>query len=88
MPESLAAEQMKLEQEGKTVVGVVRGRAWLGLIAVIDEVRQESAAVVKALKDRGIALAMLTGDNQRVADSIAKQVGMDRVYAELLPGTR
>ena len=86
MPETLAAEQAKLEQEGKTVVGVLRGRDWLGLIAAADAVRAEAAMTVKALKGRGITVAMLTGDSWPVADSIAKQVGIDRVYAELLPG--
>ncbi len=85
VPASLGDEQMKLEQAGKTVIGVVRDHHWLGLMAVADEVREESAMMVKALKERGIAAVMLTGDNQRAADSIAKQVGIDRVYAELLP---
>lgn len=85
VPASLADEQMRLEQAGKTVIGVVRDHRWLGLIALADEVRGESAMMVKALKEHGIAAVMLTGDNQRAADSIAKQVGIDRVYAELLP---
>ncbi len=88
MPEFLAAEQVRLEQEGKTVVGVLRGRDWLGLIAAADKVRAEAAMTVKALKGRGIAVAMLTGDSRQVADSIAKQIGIDRVYAELLPGDK
>lgn len=88
MPELLAVEQARLEQEGKTVVGVVRGRDWLGLIAAADKVRAEAAMTVKALKGRGITVAMLTGDSRQVADSIAKQIGIDRVYAELLPGDK
>ena len=88
MPELLAAEQARLEQEGKTVVGVLRGRDWLGLIAAADKVRAESAMTVKALKGRGITVAMLTGDSRQVADAIAKQIGIDRVYAELLPGDK
>ena len=88
MPEPLAAEQARLEQEGKTVVGVVRGRDWLGLIAAADKVRAEAAMTVKAIKARGITVAMLTGDSRQVADAIAKQIGIDRVYAELLPGDK
>ena len=85
MPADLANEQMRLEREGKTVMGAVRGQKWLGLIAVMDKVREEAAPTVKALKARGLAVVMLTGDNPRVAESIAAQVGIERVYAELLP---
>ena len=85
MPAGLADEQMRLEREGKTVMGAVRGREWLGLIAVMDKVREEAAPTVKALKVRGLAVVMLTGDNPRVAESIAAQVGIERVHAELLP---
>ena len=85
MPDSLADEQSRLEREGKTVVGAVRGSEWLGLIALADKVRDEAAMTVRGLKERGIAVVMLTGDNPRVANSIARELGIERVAAELLP---
>ena len=85
MPESLKRAQKRLELKGKTVVAVLRGDEWLGLIALADESRAEASGLVSELRRQGIAVAMLTGDNERVARSIARQIGIERVYAELLP---
>ena len=85
MPESLEAQQAELEEGGKTVVAVLRDEEWLGLIALEDESRAEASELVDQLRRGGIAVAMLTGDNERVARSIAGQIGIDQVYAELLP---
>ena len=85
MPEALKIAQADLERAGKTVVAVVRDGSWLGLIALADESRSEAVLLVDELKRRGIVVAMLTGDNRVVAESIAAQLGIDRVYAELLP---
>ena len=85
LPEKLAREQSELEAAGKTVVAVLREDEWLGLIALADEERSESAPLVKSLAERGIVTVMLTGDNSRVARSIANKLGINRVYAELLP---
>lgn len=85
MPKQLQLKQAQLEQAGKTVAAVRRDEEWLGLIAFADEPRAEAAALVDRLTRQGIAVAMLTGDNERVARSIADQLGVSRVYAELLP---
>lgn len=85
LPETLKQHQTALEEEGKTVVAVGRDESWLGLIALADECRAEAATLIEALKRQGIALVMLTGDNERVARSIARQIGISRVYAEVLP---
>ena len=85
LPAALHAEQARLEAAGKTVVGALRGHQWLGLIALADECRPEAPQLVATLNRRGIAVAMLTGDNPRVAEAIAAQVGVGRVYAGLLP---
>ena len=85
MPESLMKAQDRLEAQGKTVVAILRDQEWLGLIALADESRAESLTLVSELKRRGITPVMLTGDNQRVAASIARQNGIEQVYAELLP---
>ncbi len=85
LPENLARAQSELEAAGKTVVAVLREDQWLGLVALADEERMESAPLIKSLSERGIVTVMLTGDNSRVARSIANALGIDRVYAELLP---
>lgn len=85
LPAKLASAQAELEAAGKTVVAVLREDQWLGLVALADEERLESAPLIKSLSNRGIATVMLTGDNSRVARSIANKLGIDRVYAELLP---
>ena len=75
-----------LEAEGKTVIWVAREGEIIGIVAVADTIRPEAAEVVKRLRRLGIEeTIVLTGDNQRTADRIARSVGIDRVYAELLP---
>jgi len=85
MPAALAQAYERLESEGKTTIGMLSDGQWVGLLALADQVRPEAAAAVRELHALGIQVAMLTGDNQRVAQSIAQQVGIDRVFAELLP---
>ncbi|VXD20304.1 Zinc-transporting ATPase [Planktothrix serta PCC 8927] len=75
-----------LETDGKTVVWVAKNQQTLGLIAVADTVRLEAKTLIKNLKKFGIEqVVMLTGDHQRTADSVAKQLNIDLVYANLLP---
>lgn len=85
LSDKLVQQQVELERHGKTVIGVIRDGHWLGLLAMADEVRPESVLMVKQLHDKGISAVMLTGDNQRVAESIAQQVGINDVRAELMP---
>lgn len=76
----------QLEAEGKTVVWVAQANQVLGIIAVADTLRPKAAEMVKRLQHLGIEqIVMLTGDNQQTARSIAQEVGIDQVYAELLP---
>lgn len=75
-----------LQQQGKTVMVVGTAEQVLGFIAVADEVREQSKAVIQELHDMGIkSTIMLTGDNQATAESIARQVGVREVQADLLP---
>ncbi|NDJ17998.1 heavy metal translocating P-type ATPase [Myxacorys almedinensis A] len=75
-----------LEQDGKTVVWVAQAQQAIGVIAIADHVRPEAARAIAQLKKLGIEqIIMLTGDNQRTAHSIAHAIGVDQVYAELLP---
>ena len=91
----------RLESQGKTVMGVVQpgkmrepcedcefglnGCGWLGLIAMADELRPEAKRIVSDLRELGIEVAMLTGDNERVAQNIAREVGINRYHASLMP---
>ncbi len=101
MPPHLAARFEQLELEGKTVIGVVReGQCencgacayrdrrcdWMGIIALADQLRPEATGVIRRLHEMGVErVAMLTGDNLRVAQAIARQLGVDAVYAGLMP---
>ncbi len=85
LPAALRSAQSALEAAGKTLVGALRDDQWLGLIALADECRAEAPQLMRTLRERGISAVMLTGDNQRVADAIAAQIGISRVYAGLLP---
>lgn len=82
----LLIEQMeKLESEGKTAMLMAMDEELVGMIAVADTVKETSAESIRQLKKMGIEVIMITGDNQRTAVTIAKQVGIDRVLAEVLP---
>ena len=70
----------------RAMCGACERRAdWMGLIALADAVRPEAKAIVAQLRDMGIEVAMLSGDNERVARNIAAQLGISRVHAELMP---
>jgi Cu+-exporting ATPase len=82
-PEVIGAE--RLAEAGKTPVFVAVGGSLAGVIAVADRPRPEAQAAVARLRRLGLGVAMLTGDNQRTADAIARAVGIERVFAEVLP---
>lgn len=75
----------ELSNEGKTPLFFAKGKEFLGIIAVADVIKPDSAAAVKELKDMGIRVVMLTGDNERTAKAIGKQAGVDEVIAGVLP---
>ncbi|WP_100488772.1 heavy metal translocating P-type ATPase [Sporolactobacillus pectinivorans] len=86
IPYSDAEDQMKkLESEGKTAMFVAYEGKLQGIIAVADTIKKSSKQAIEELKARGLSVYMITGDNERTAQAIARQAGIDHVFAEVLP---
>jgi Cu2+-exporting ATPase len=85
---ALEADAVRLQGSGRTVVFVARGGTLAGVIAIADAVRPTSAAAIARLRAMGVQVAMLTGDNRATADRIARELGIDIVLAEVLPGQK
>ena len=83
--EFLTADWERLAGEGKTPMYVASDGTALGLVAVADTVKPDSRAAIEALKQLGIEVVMMTGDNARTGHAIARQVGIERVLADVLP---
>ena len=83
--DSLREMSDSLAEDGKTPVYIAADGKLSGIIAVADVVKESSADAVKSLHDLGIKVVMITGDNRRTADAIARQTGIDIVLAEVLP---
>ena len=84
----LQDKMIQLQNEAKTVVFVGVDNKIVGLIAIQDAPKATSKEAIATLKARGLRTVMLTGDNQRVAEAIAKEVGIDEVIADVLPGDK
>ncbi|MGG3210927.1 heavy metal translocating P-type ATPase [Geobacillus stearothermophilus] len=78
-------KMVELEKQGKTVMLVAIDGQLAGIIAVADTVKESSKEAIQTLKQMGIDVYMATGDNQRTAEAIANEVGIEHVYAEVLP---
>ena len=78
-------KKSKLEEQGKTVMYVVFGEKLIGFIAVADTLKKTSKQAVKRFIDMGVEVWMLTGDNAKTAEAVAKKVGISHVMAEVLP---
>jgi len=78
----------QLQSEGKTAMPLALDQEVIGVIAVADTPRENSKRAVAELKKMGIEIIMITGDNQRTAEAIANQLGIDRVFAEVLPADK
>lgn len=88
LPDELQAQVADLQDQAKTVVYVGVENQVIGLIAIQDAPKPSSKSAIAALHARGLKTVMLTGDNVRVAQAIAKQVGIDEVIADVLPGDK
>lgn len=82
---SLANSSDNLANEGKTPMYIAMNDKIAGIIAVADTVKENSLKAIEKLHEMGIEVAMITGDNKRTAEAIAKKVGIDRVLSEVLP---
>ena len=85
---NLEAKMTKLEESGKTVMLIAVNGQIAGLIAVADTLKKNSAEAVAKLKEMGLEVIMISGDNQRTANAIASQIGVSRVFAEVLPSEK
>ncbi len=88
VPLEVKRETQNLQENGKTAMLLALDQEIIGAIAVADTVRENSKKTVQELKKLNIETIMLTGDNQRTAEAIAKQLGIDRVFAEVLPAEK
>ncbi len=86
--QALEAEAGRLQGSGRTVVYVARGGALVGIIAIADAIRSTSVDAIGRLRALGIDVAMLTGDNRATAERIARELGINIVLAEVLPGQK
>ncbi|WP_261969579.1 heavy metal translocating P-type ATPase [Prosthecodimorpha staleyi] len=86
LPDTLRASVRALEAAGRTTMIVRRGDRYLGVLGLMDTPRAEAAGVIKALRALGIVrLIMISGDNGRVADAVAREVGLDEAWGDLMP---
>lgn len=85
LPEDVILKAQMLAESGKTPLFFLRDAHLTGMIAVADTVKPDSAEAVTAMREMGIAVIMLTGDNARTAAAIGKEAGVDRVIADVLP---
>ena len=85
MDPELEKRMVDLQEQAKTVINLAVDGQVIGLIAIQDAPKASSKEAIKKLKERGLKTVMLTGDNERVAQAIAKQVGIDTVIADVLP---
>ena len=85
IPADIQAEADRLAEEGKTPLFFAKDQELLGMIAVADVIKEDSYQAIQELKNMGIHVVMLTGDNERTAKAIGKQAGVDEVIAGVLP---
>ncbi|MFC0414150.1 heavy metal translocating P-type ATPase [Cytobacillus solani] len=83
--EHVSDDMLTIEKQGKTAMLVAIDGAFAGIVAVADTIKETSTEAISRLKDLGLEVIMITGDNEQTAQAIAKLAGVDRVIAEVLP---
>jgi len=79
------SQAVQLEEAGKTAMYLAIDEKLAGLLAVADTIKENAVNAIQALKDMNLEVYMISGDNQRTAQAIARQVGIETVLAEVLP---
>ncbi len=85
IPQEMLEKATKLAEEGKTVVFFAKGKSLLGIIAMADQIKDDSEKAIRELKNMGIRVVMLTGDNQATAQAIGNQSGVSEIIAQVKP---
>ena len=85
IPDEIKIKSEQLAKEGKTPLFFSKGNDLCGMIAVADVIKQDSPMAIEQLRDMGINVVMLTGDNERTAKTIGRQAGVDEVISQVLP---
>ncbi len=85
VPDELVGTRARLEAQGKTALYVALDKQALGLIAVADALKDDARQAIRSLHDMGLEVVLLSGDNQRTAQAVASELGIDRVLAEVVP---
>jgi Cu+-exporting ATPase len=85
IPDDIESRITGFEQEGKTVILIAAGEQMAGVIAIADTLKPTTREAIRLLVAKGIHVVMITGDNRRTADAIARSIGIDKVIAEVLP---
>lgn len=88
LTDSMRSAGERMAEEGKTPLYFAAGGRMMGMIAVADVVKEDSAQAVRELRNMGIQVVMLTGDNRRTAQAIGRQVGLEEVVSDVLPGDK
>ncbi len=85
---ALEADAARLAESGKTPMFVALDGRAVGLIAVADRIKPSARAAIRQFKAMDIDAIMITGDNQRTAEAVARELGIERVFAEVLPADK
>jgi heavy metal translocating P-type ATPase len=85
---NLSQRVAALEDKGRTVIAVARNGSALGIVALGDEVKEDAIDTIAALREAGVRTVLVTGDNARAARRVASNLGIDEVYAGILPGAK
>jgi len=86
--EAMEPQIRELENQGQSVVLLARSGRLVGLLAIADKLKETAARAVAAFKDMGFSVAMITGDNHRAAAVIGRQLGIERIIAQVMPGDK
>ena len=85
LPSALAHEIAQESEDGKTIIYCMRGKEIAGVFALADIIREESREAVSALKEKGVKVAMMTGDSEAVARWVSRELGIDEYFSHVLP---